>query len=69
MAGLSQPPTARRRTGIAAGLVLAIVGIGLARIAISGWAPLAADDARYLYVGLSILDGQGAVTPSGDPYV
>jgi len=48
---------------------VAIVGLGLARIAISGWAPLAADDARYLFVGLSILDGQGAVTPSGDPYV
>jgi hypothetical protein len=69
VADLSPSASARRRAVLAAGLVVAIVGLGLARIAISGWAPLAADDARYLYVGLSILDGQGAVTPSGDPYV
>jgi hypothetical protein len=69
VADLSASATRRRRAGLAAGLVVAIVGLGLARIAISGWAPLAADDARYLFVGLSILDGQGAVTPSGDLYV
>jgi len=48
--------------------VAAIVGLGLARIA-PGWAPLAPDDARYLFVGLSVLDGQGAVTPSGGAYL
>ncbi len=69
MEDLSAAIARRRRAGLATGLVVAIVGLGLARIATSGWAPLAADDARYLYVGLSILDGHGAVTPSGDPYV
>ena len=53
---------------IAVGLAIAIVGLALARIA-GGWAALAPDDARYLFVGLSILDGQGAVTPGGDPYL
>ncbi len=53
---------------LAAGLVIAIVGLALARIA-GGWAALAPDDARYLFVGLSVLDGQGAVTPGGDPYL
>ncbi len=48
--------------------MLAIVGLGLARMA-PGWAPLAPDDARYLFVGLSVLDGQGAVTPSGGAYL
>ena len=50
------------------GLAIALVALALARIA-GGWAALAPDDARYLFVGLSILDGQGAVTPSGDPYL
>ena len=36
---------------------------------IGGWAPLAPDDARYLYVGLSILDGRGPVTPSGTTFL
>ncbi len=54
--------------GLAGGLVAALVGLGLARIA-PGWAPLAPDDARYLFVGLSVLDGQGAVTPSGGTYL
>lgn len=53
-------------TAVAA--VLGIVALGLARVA-AGWSPLAPDDARYLYVGLSVLDGQGAITPSGDPYL
>lgn len=47
------------------GLVAALVALGLVRIALGGWAPLAADDARYLYVGLSILDGHGPVGPNG----
>lgn len=54
--------------GLAGGVVVAIVGLGLARMA-PGWAPLAPDDARYLFVGLSVLDGQGAVTPSGGAYL
>jgi hypothetical protein len=54
--------------GLAGGLVAALVGLGLARI-VPGWAPLAPDDARYLFVGLSVLDGHGAVTPSGAEYL
>lgn len=47
------------------GLVAALAALALIRIAFGGWGPLAPDDARYLYVGLSILDGQGPVNPSG----
>ncbi|MEO8437335.1 MAG: hypothetical protein ABI562_02680 [Chloroflexota bacterium] len=46
-------------------LVAALVALALIRIALGGWASLAPDDARYLYVGLSILDGDGPVNPSG----
>lgn len=54
--------------GLAVGLAVGLVALALLRIAL-GWAPLAPDDARYLFVGLSVLDGQGAITPSGDPYL
>lgn len=56
-------PSGDRRLGL--GLVAALVTLALVRIAIGGWGPLAPDDARYLYVGLSILDGRGPVNPSG----
>ena len=59
------------RTFIAAlaiGLGAGLIALALARIT-GGWAPLAPDDARYLFVGLSVLDGGGAVTPSGTPYL
>ena len=45
------------------GVVLIVVAIG--RLALFGRADVAADDARYLYVGLSTLDGHGPLTPSG----
>lgn len=53
-------------TAVAA--VLGIVGLGLARVT-AGWSPLAPDDARYLFVGLSVLDGEGPVTPNGGIYL
>lgn len=53
---------------VAVGVAGALIALGLARVS-GGWAPLAPDDARYLFVGLSVLDGQGAVTPSGNPYL
>lgn len=74
MAGLSsgRPAFPGATTGssvrLALLLVAILVALALVRIAM-GWTPLAPDDARYLFVGLSILDGQGAVTPSGDPYL
>jgi hypothetical protein len=54
--------------GLAVGLAGGLVALAFARTA-AGWAALAPDDARYLFVGLSVLDGQGAVTPSGGPYL
>ena len=46
-----------------------LVATAVVRILVLGWDALAPDDARYLYVGLSVLDGHGAVTPAGIPYV
>jgi hypothetical protein len=54
------------RRVVALGLVAAIVAFVLVRAALVGWAPTAPDDARYLFVGLSMLGGDGPVTPSGD---
>ncbi len=51
---------------VAVGLVGAIVAIVVVRTALMGWAPVAADDALYLFVGLSVFGGDGPVTPSGD---
>lgn len=61
-------PSRLNVAGLAIGLSAGLVALGLVRIAL-GWAPLAPDDARYLFVGLSVLDGQGAITPSGSPYL
>ena len=65
-------PVARALAGdrwLGLGLVVALVVLAVLRIALGGWAPLAPDDARYLYVGLSILDGHGPVTPSGSTFL
>ncbi len=69
-------PSVRATVGLPAddrwiglGLVAALVVLALLRVALGGWAPLAPDDARYLYVGLSILDGHGPVTPSGSTFL
>ncbi len=64
----SQPALAGDRW-LGLGLVVALVVLAVLRIALGGWAPLAPDDARYLYVGLSILDGHGPVTPSGSTFL
>ena len=47
----------------------ALVALAVVRVALDGWAAVAPDDARYLYVGLSILHGQGPVDPSGSIYL
>ena len=69
-------PTSRAAVGVPVdgrwvglGILVALVALALLRVAIGGWAPLAPDDARYLYVGLSILDGHGPVTPSGSTFL
>jgi hypothetical protein len=51
------------------GLVVALMVLAVIRVVLGGWAPVAPDDARYLYVGLSILDGHGPVTPSGSTFL
>lgn len=55
------------RTTLALGSV--IVALAALRIAAWGWSPAAPDDARYVFVGLRLLDGAGAVTPEGLPYL
>jgi hypothetical protein len=54
---------------VAVGLVGALAAIVLLRTALFGWSPVAPDDARYLFVGLSALAGDGPVTPSGDVFL
>lgn len=54
---------------VAVGLVVAIVAVVLVRTAVLGWTPVAPDDARYLFVGLSVLSGDGPVTPSGTTFL
>lgn len=67
LTALARVPADDRWLGL--GLVAALVVLALLRIGLGGWAPLAPDDARYLYVGLSILDGHGPVTPSGSTFL
>ena len=59
----------RRQAILAALLVAAILAVAVGRLALFGWGPVAPDDARYLNVGLSVLGGQGAVTPEGNPFL
>ncbi len=54
---------------IAIGLGAALVAVVLLRTALFGWSPVAPDDARYLFVGLSVLAGDGPVTPSGTTFL
>jgi hypothetical protein len=51
------------------GLAMGIVAVAIARLALFGWAEVAPDDARYVFVGLSTLDGHGPVTPSGNLFL
>jgi 4-amino-4-deoxy-L-arabinose transferase-like glycosyltransferase len=54
---------------VAIGFVVALVVVAIARLALFGWAGVAADDARYVFVGLSTLDGHGPLTPSGNVFL
>lgn len=47
--------------GLAAGLCL----VAAVRVLAFGWSGIAPDDARYLHVGLSLLDGRGPLTADG----
>ncbi len=54
---------------VVVGLALGLVVVAIARLIVSGWADVAPDDARYVFVGLSTLDGHGSVTPSGNLFL
>ena len=51
------------------GLALAVAFVGIARLILFGWATVAPDDARYIFVGLSTLAGDGPVTPDGNLFL
>jgi hypothetical protein len=61
-------PAARPRL-MGIGLLAALLLIALVRIVGFGWAPIAADDARYLFVGLSVWHGDGPLTASGSLFL
>ena len=58
-------PSGRAGVVVAVGVTLGLVAVSVVRLVLSGWAEVAADDARYVFVGLSTLDGHGPLTPSG----
>jgi hypothetical protein len=51
------------------GFAVAVVVVAIGRLALFGWAGIAPDDARYVFVGLSTLDGHGPITPSGNLFL
>jgi hypothetical protein len=51
------------------GLAIGIAVVAIARLVLFGWGEVAPDDARYVFVGLSTLDGHGPVTPSGNLFL
>jgi len=55
------------RTIVACAAVL--VGIAAARVIAGGWDSPSPDHARYLYSGLTLLDGRGYVNEAGDPFL
>lgn len=62
-------PTDRMSRFIGLGLAVALVVVAVLRLATFGWAGIAPDDARYVFVGLSVFAGNGPVTPSGNVFL
>lgn len=54
---------------IGIGFAVALVVVAIARLVLFGWAGVAPDDARYVFVGLSTFDGHGPITPSGNVFL
>jgi 4-amino-4-deoxy-L-arabinose transferase-like glycosyltransferase len=54
---------------VAVGLAVVVLILAVGRLLAFGWAAVAADDARYVFVGLSTLDGHGPVTPTGNLFL
>ena len=51
------------------GFAVALVLVAIARLMLFGWAGVAPDDARYVFIGLSTFDGNGPITPSGNLFL
>lgn len=49
--------------------VFLVVVLAVLRLVVGGWDSLSADHARYVYSGMSVLDGRGFVNEAGDPYL
>ena len=62
-------PVGRAGAVVVVGFALGLVAVAIVRLIVSGWADVAPDDARYVFVGLSTLDGHGPVTPSGNLFL
>ena len=62
-------PIGRVDVVVVVGFALGLVVVAIARLIVSGWADVAPDDARYVFVGLSTLDGRGPLTPSGNLFL
>jgi hypothetical protein len=48
---------------------IVVTGLGVIRLVTGGWDSLGADHARYVYAGMSLLDGHGYVNESGNTYL
>lgn len=63
------PRQARLQVATVVGATALLIGVALARLLTLGWGPVSPDDARYVYVGLSVLDGRGPLTADGTLFV
>lgn len=65
-------PAAERLRGRSGALLLAIVivvGVAVGRLLIGGWEALSPDHARYVFSGMSLLDGRGYLNESRGPFL
>lgn len=51
------------------GAIAIVAGIAAIRLAFGGWDAMTADHARYVYAGMSLLDGRGYVNEGADTYL
>ena len=65
----SEWPGDRYRFHLLVILATAVIGLALIRLATGGWEVMGADHARYVYGGMSLLDGRGYVNETGDTYL
>jgi hypothetical protein len=46
-----------------------VIALAVIRLLTGGWESMGADHARYVYAGMSLLDGRGYINESGDTYL